>query len=30
MDPSTLKILIMLQFNKDLWDVREVDEAINR
>ena len=28
MDPSTLEMLIMLRFNKDLWDAREVDEAI--
>ena len=24
-DPSTLEMLIMLRFNKDLWDAREVD-----
>ena len=30
MDPSTLEMLIMLRFNKDLWDVREVDEAMKR
>ena len=30
MDPSTLEMLIMLRFNKDLWDAREVDEAMKR
>ena len=30
MDPSTLEMLIMLRFNKDLWDAREVDEAMRR
>ena len=25
MDPSTLEMLIMLRFNKDLWDAHEVD-----
>ena len=30
MDPSTLEMLIMLRFNKDLWDAREVDQAMKR
>ena len=30
MDPSTLEMLIMLRFNKDLWDAREVDIAMKR
>ena len=30
MDPSTLEMLIMLRFNKDLWDAREVDETMKR
>ena len=30
MDPSALEMLIMLRFNKDLWEVREVDEAMKR
>ena len=30
MDPSTLEVLIMLRFNKDLWDAREVDQAMKR
>ena len=30
MDPSTLEILIMLRFNKDLWDARDGDEIMKR
>jgi hypothetical protein len=30
MDPSTLEMLIMLRFNKDLWDAREVDIVLKR
>ena len=30
MDPSTLEMLIMLRFSKDLWDAREVDQAMKR
>ena len=30
MDPSTLEMLIMLRFNKDLWDAHEVDLAMKR
>ena len=30
MDPSTLEMLIMLRFNKDLWDSRDVDEIMKR
>jgi hypothetical protein len=30
MDPSTLEMLIMPRINKDLWDAREVDEAMKR
>ena len=30
MDPSALETLIMLRFNKGLWDAREVDEAMKR
>ena len=30
MDPSILEMLIMLRFNKDLLDAREVDEAMKR
>ena len=30
MDPNTLEMLVMLRFNKDLWDTREVDEAMKR
>ena len=30
MDPSTLEMLVMLRFNKDLWDTCEVDEAMKR
>ena len=30
MDPSTLETLVMLRFNRDLWDERDVDAAIAR
>ena len=30
MDPSTLEMLIMLRFNKDLWDARDGDEIMKR
>ena len=30
MDPSTLEMLVMLRFNKDLWDACEVNEAMKR
>ena len=30
MDPSTLEMLIMLRFNKDLWDAREVNDVMKR
>jgi hypothetical protein len=30
MDPSTLEMLIMLRFNKDLWDSRNLDEVMKR
>ena len=30
MDPSTLEMLVMLRFNRDLWDERDVDTAIAR
>ena len=30
MDPSTLEMLIMLRFNKDLWDSRDVDDIMKR
>ena len=30
MDPTTLEMLIMLRFNKDLWDVREVNDVMRR
>ena len=30
MDPSTLEMLIMLRFNKDLWDAHEVDIVLKR
>ena len=30
MDPSTLEMLIMLRFNKDLWGAREVDIVLKR
>jgi hypothetical protein len=29
-DPSTLEMLIMLRFNKDLWDAHEVDLSMKR
>ena len=28
--PKHLEMLIMLRFNKDLWDAREVDETMKR
>ena len=28
MDPSTLEMLVMLRFNKDLWDEVEVERAM--
>ena len=30
MDPSTLEMLVMLRFNRDLWDERDVDTVIAR
>ena len=30
MDPSTLEMLIMLRFNRDLWDERDVDIVMAR
>ena len=30
MDPSTLEMLVMLRFNKDLWDELEVEKAMKR
>jgi len=30
MDPSTLEMLVMLRFNKDLWDDRDVDIVMAR
>ena len=30
MDPSTLEMLIMLRYNKDLWGAREVNAAMKR
>ena len=29
MDPSTLEMLLILKYNKDLWDARTVDQIIN-
>jgi len=28
MDPSTLEMLVMFRFNKDLWDEEEVERAM--
>jgi len=30
MDPSTLEMLVMLRFNRDLWDERDVDTILSR
>ena len=30
MDPSTLEMLLLLRFNKDLWDEREIEEVMVR
>ena len=30
MDPSTLEMLVMLRFNRDLWDERDVDTVMAR
>jgi hypothetical protein len=30
MDPSTLEMLIMLRFNRDLWDERDIDIVMAR
>ena len=30
MDPSTLETLIMLRFNRDLWDEKDVDTVMSR
>ena len=30
MDPSTLEMLVMLRFNRDLWDERDVDTVLAR
>ena len=29
-DPSTLEMLVMLRFNRDLWDERDVDTVMAR
>ena len=30
MDPSTLEMLVLLRFNRDLWSDRDVDTIISR
>ena len=30
MDPSTLEMLVLLRFNRDLWSDRNVDTIISR
>ena len=30
MDPSTLEMLVMLRFNRDLWDERDLDTVMAR
>ncbi len=30
MDPSTLEMLVLLRFNRDLWDEKDVDILMTR
>ena len=30
MDPSTLEMLVLLRFNRDLWDEKDVDNLTTR